>query len=139
MLSGSNYRPASKVYNQIRSLLKMHGTGRPTDKPEPCEDEQLANLSRLVVARCLGSLGSNAFYIEAVHTLLVQHLPGRYKKVSEAVENLRKALEGVKEALNDTELNMGNYDDDGVRHLNDGAIEAWTIADEALAATELKP
>jgi hypothetical protein len=24
-----NYKPASKVYNAIRSALKMHGTGRP--------------------------------------------------------------------------------------------------------------
>lgn len=28
-LAGTNYRPASKIYNEIRTLLKMHGTGRP--------------------------------------------------------------------------------------------------------------
>jgi len=66
----------------------------------------------------------------------IEVVAAQRNRALEAVEKLREALDGVKEALNDTELNMGNYDDDDVRHLNDGAIEAWTIADKALAATE---
>lgn len=70
--------------------------------------------------------------------IAIRHMR-KEKELREDVDTLREACLGVKKALKETELNMGNYTDDDVRHLNDGAIEAWNIVDEALAATESKP
>jgi hypothetical protein len=69
-------------------------------KLEPCEDGCLANLARLIVARCLGSLEANSMYIEAVHTLLVQHFASQVaNKREETLEKLQKQVEMLRNAL----------------------------------------
>ena len=51
-------------------------------------------------------------------------------------ERYRAALSLIRDALSDCELNMANYDEDGVSHLNRRAIDAYLAADEALATPE---
>lgn len=48
------------------------------------------------------------------------------------VDRFRAALSLIRDTLSDCELNMSNYDEDGVSHLNQCAIDAYLAADEAL-------
>ena len=55
------------------------------------------------------------------------------------VAALREALEKVRDALHDCELNMSNYGEDDVSYLNQCATDAWQFADAALATDTTQP
>lgn len=108
-----------------------------TAEPEPCEDARFAKVARLIVARCLGSLEANPTYIEAVHTLLVQHFASQV--ADKRTEELRAQMEVLRRALEKISGSPVRSIIQDPYPCGNRACRMVQIASEALAATEPKP